>query len=120
MVQPNWPSSDTSFLERTPRTSPIKKNHVNSTKRELEIYGSRPVSPTRERPGRVTQYQLYSRPSKDGSFGDEYNKRVFSSWAGSGNTKANRRMERTAGPGNKAPGVTVNSGRIDTILQDSY
>jgi hypothetical protein len=109
-------------MERTPRTSPIKKNHVNSTKRELEMYGNRPISPTRDRPGRVTQYQLYSRLSRDGSFGDEYNKRVFSPWARSGNSssKVNRRMERTAGPGNKAPGVTVNSSRIDAILQDSY
>ena len=36
VLQPNWPSSDKSFaFGETPRASPIKKYHTNSSKREL-------------------------------------------------------------------------------------
>lgn len=124
VIQPNWTSSDKFFGKgglniRTPRFSPIKKNHVNSSKRELEIYGSRPVSPTRSRPERVSQYELYSRPSRDGSFGDDYNQRVFgTAYANNVRQRPRRRPDphHTAGPGNKVQGVSVMSGRIDTIL----
>ncbi len=71
------------------------------------------MSPTRGRPARVAQYKLYSRPSKDGSFGEDYNQRVYSSWATGGGGR--RVAEHTAGPGNKFSGVSM-AGRIDTVL----
>ncbi len=37
------------------------KNHTNSSKREIEIFGNRPVSPPRDRPGRLSEYSLMTK-----------------------------------------------------------
>mmetsp|Transcript_28742 Transcript_28742/g.37116 ORF Transcript_28742/g.37116 Transcript_28742/m.37116 type:complete len:256 (+) Transcript_28742:248-1015(+) len=121
LVQVNWPSS--TKRNDQPCFSPIQKNHTNSTKRELEMFGSRPVSPPRGRPGRLSEYAPVSKISTDGSFGNEATERVYKSWSGlnRGKNMSTGQMDggavNSSGPRGRVPSVGLNSGRIDTIVQ---
>ena len=150
LTQPNWASSSAASARalpgstyvpgpsprnapRAPPFSPIKKNHVNSTKRELDLFGSRPVSPTRDRPGtrNLTPYSQVYRPAPEPpklaeyhSFGQDHGQRVYNSWA---NDKSRGKQRNTGqidrgpvnsfGPRGRVPAVSLNSGRIDTMLE---
>jgi hypothetical protein len=121
LVQVNWPSSQ--VKRDQPCFSPIQKNHTNSTKRELEMFGSRPVSPPRSRPGRLSEFKPQSKISSDGSFGSEATERVYKSWSGMnrGKNMSTGQIDggavNTSGPRGRVPSVGLNSGRIDTIVQ---
>lgn len=138
LTQVNWASSGKSGYAspngaRYPKMSPIKKNHTNCSKRELELFGGRPVSPTRARgggggggPGKAEglgHYDLMSRPSRDGSFGDAGHDRVYKSWRDSvargkntGTGTHDGGVKHTAGPRGRVTGVGLHSGNIDLAL----
>jgi len=121
LVQPNWRSSGAARSE--PRFSPIKKNHTNSSKRELDLFGSRPASPTRARPQRVSEYSPSTKITADGSFGTEGMNRVYSTWDtykrdnGKPMETGDRGLKFTTGPRGRVPAVSLNSSRIDTMLE---
>jgi len=125
MNQTNWPSSGTHFGTIGSRNiHPTKKNHTNSTKREIELFGNRPVSPNRGRPGRrMPEYSPISKIHPMGTditkdnFGTSGHDRLYRSW------KADKRNSGhpggfdggprfTSGPRGKAGGVGLNSGMI--------
>ena len=123
LLQPNWPSS--AHGTARPRHSPIsfkKKNHLTASKRELDLFGNRPVSPARDRPDpSVSEFEPKMRLTRDGSFGNTANERVYKSWVDPGRGKERRTGQpddgpiSTAGPRGRVSGVGLNSGRIDVI-----
>jgi hypothetical protein len=120
LVQVNWASSGSGRSDK-PCYSPIQKNHINSSKRELELFGNRPVSPQRARE-RVSEYQPVSRLSGDGSFGNSAYERVYKDWSSVAQGKNRRTGEvdggavASSGIRGRVPAVGLNSGRIDTII----
>ena len=155
LAQPNWAASSaagaraaTGYAQTSgglpasplygggaPRFSPIKKNHVNSTKRELDLFGARPVSPIRDRPGggtrNATTYAPAFQPPPEppklaeyNSFGTAHGARVYASWADDrsrgarrGTGQPDRGPAKSFGPRGRVPAVSLNSCRIDTMLE---
>jgi len=121
--QVNW-SSSAQPTTGQPRYSPIKnKNHITASKRELDLFGNRPVSPPRERAsGPMSPYVPSMRLTADGSFGNDTNARVYKSWAdpGRGSMRSTGQADggpvNTCGPRGRVNAVGLNSGRIDTIV----
>jgi len=136
LAQPNWASSSAVAARAgNPRFSPIKKNHVNSTKREMDLFGTRPVSPARGRPGEGSRNGTYFSPvyapapppaklAEYNSFGTAASERVYKSWANDpsrGSRRATGQPDagpvKSFGPRGRVPAVSLNSGRIDTMLE---
>lgn len=144
LAQPNWASSSAAgaraatgsgYAQGGLAFSPIKKNHVNSTKRELDLFGTRPVSPARDRPGggtrnRTPYAHAYKPPPEPlklaeyNSFGTAHGARVYASWADDASRGARRATGqpdrgpvKSFGPRGRVPAVSLNSGRIDTMLE---
>mmetsp|Transcript_31349 Transcript_31349/g.70430 ORF Transcript_31349/g.70430 Transcript_31349/m.70430 type:complete len:282 (+) Transcript_31349:90-935(+) len=131
MTQANWPSSGTHFGKIGERSiRPTKKNHTNSTKREIELYGNRPVSPSRGRPGaRVPEFSPISKIHPMGTditkdnFGTSGHDRIYRSWKqdtrNSGHTVSFDGGPRfTSGARGKVAGVGLNSGLIMVSLDN--
>ena len=125
LSQVNW-SSSAQPGSAQPRYSPIKnKNHITSSKRELDLFGNRPVSPSRPRPEggpSVSEWVPSMRLTSDGSFGNDTNARVYKTWVDPkrGNQRQTGQHDNgpvnTAGPRGRVNAVGLNSGRIDTIV----